>query len=352
MKFGITILLIAVYTISSAQTFTKSTSDFTANNGEIFRVGDKIIIGSPSDFSNTYTYYTQGKSLSIKKDAVGTIKIGDKITDYDNRYKYVIIKHFKIHSEYGTFAVTDGLFNVMININKALETREIVSKKHWKSLVNTSTYMSDSIAYLRMIHAIDSVTIDNTKEFLYLFDNKKYNHIREDEFEFQEQISLTMNHLKKITLDTLFTDTLKILMKINLGNYDFTQKGFPVLWDNKNGTQILNDIWELMTPVDINNKGVKLTDLRIKFTNTEKFNLLPLNKTKANLFVKHRKNQSGNINREIYMYVHFKIKNIEEIHESIFKYDFLKGEQHLNCDIIKICFFEDEKSYHWLNNIE
>jgi hypothetical protein len=141
-------------------------------------------------------------------------------------------------------------------------------------------------------------------------------------------------------------------MKIDLGNYDFTQKGFPVLWDNKNGTQILNDRWEFMTPEDINKNRVKLTDLRLKFINTESFNLLPLNKEKANLFIKHRKDYNGNINRTVYMYVHLKIKSVEDIHNSIFKYDFLKGEIHLNSEIIKICFFEDQKSYNWLNNIE
>jgi hypothetical protein len=351
-RFGIVLILIVISTITVGQTFIKSTEPFTAINGEVFNVGDKIIIATPADFSNIYTYYTQGKNLEIKKDAVGSVKIGNNITEYDNRLKYVIIKHFKINPELGTFAVVDGLFNVMVNINKAIETREIVSKKHWASLSNSSTLMTDSISYIRMLHQIDSVNIDNTKEFLYLFDNKIYNQIREDEFEFQEQITLTMNKLKTIAIDTQFNDTLKIMMKIDLGNYDFTQKGFPVLWDNKNGTQILNDRWEFMTPEDINKNRVKLTDLRLKFINTESFNLLPLNKEKANLFIKHRKDYNGNINRTVYMYVHLKIKSVEDIHNSIFKYDFLKGEIHLNSEIIKICFFEDQKSYNWLNNIE
>lgn len=355
MKIGILSILVLSFNLIQGQTYVKTTEPFTAKNGEIFKVGDKILIGSPADFSNIYTYFTQGKNLEIKKDAVGTIKIGNNITNYDNRIKYAEIKHFKINSELGTFAVTDALFNVMINIDKALETREIVSKKHFEALWNTSTNMTDSVAYLRMLNKIGSVNIDNAKEFLYLFNNKLYNKVREDEFEFQEQISSTINQLKKDAISKQFNDTLKILLEIDLGNYDFNLNGFPMLWnDNSMGVQILSDSWN-MSPEDINKNNVSLTDLRLSFTNKNDFSLLPLNKDKANLFVKHRKDSRGNIDRKVYMFVHFKLKNIEDINNSEIKYEFFKVDikaKILNAEIIKICLFEDEKFYNWLNNIE
>jgi len=355
MKFRLLYFLVLSFNLIEGQTYTKSTEPFTAKNGEIFKVGDKILIGSPADFSNTFTYYTQGKNLEIKKDAVGTIKIGNNITQYDNRIKYVEIKHFKISSENITYAVTDALFNVMINIDKALETREIVSKKHFEALWNTSINMTDSIAYLRMLNKVGSVNIDNAKEFLYLFNNKLYNRVREDEFEFQEQISSTINQLKKDAITNQFNDTLKILLEIDLGNYDFNLNGFPVLWnDNPMGVQILSDSWN-NSPEDINKNNVSLTDLRLSFINKNNFSLLSLNKEKANLFVKHRKDFKGNIDRKVYMFVHFKLKNIEDINNSEIVYDFFKVDikaKVLNAEIIKVCFFEDKKYYNWLNNIE
>jgi hypothetical protein len=351
MKIVITLIFLITYLTTIAQNFTKSTESFTAKNGEIFKVGDKITIASPADFSNTFSYYYQGKNLKKKQNAIDTVTIGKTTVVYDNRSKYSIIKYFLIDPILGTFAVTDGLFNIMVNINKAIETREVVSQKHRESMVNNSIRLTDSLAYIRMINQINSIDIDNAKEFLYLFNNKKYNEIREDEFEFQDQISTTLKQLNEDALNKKTEDTLKILLTIDLENYDFDKNGFPVAWNNQDGIQVLSNIWEALTPEDINKNKVKLTDLRIKFTNTDLFDLLPLNKEKANLFVKHRKNFNGNINRTVYIWVHFLIKNSEIEQGSELKYDFLKKKVNLNSEIIKVDFFEDKVGYNWLNSI-
>jgi len=359
IKEVITIVLLGICIGVNSQNIKKSFEPYTAKNGETFKVGDKIIIGSPADFSNKYLYYTYFRDLSEKLTANhGYVILNDKKIEVDIRYDTRTIKLFKIYEDYGTCAVFDKLLNEMINIDKGLETGELVTKKnkkHLDAIYNNSINLNDSIAYIEYLNLINTITIENTKEYLYLFDNNIYNQIREDEFEFHEKILETKNFLKNEIEKKENNDTFKIFLKIEIGNYDFDKNGFPIKWGIKNGIQILDDLWEFFTPKDINNNGIKLTDLRLQFTNTEDFIFLSLNKEKANYLIKHRKDESGNIDRYIYMYAHFIInKVVENVNESLikFKYDFIEEEAHLKCDLIKICFFEDKKGYNWLNNIE
>lgn len=348
----VTIICFGIQTLNLAQNFTKSTSPYTAFNGRIFHVGDTIIIGSPGDFSNEYLYFTKGKDHAIRNKAEGVIKIGNQEKKYDMRYHAALIKHFKIYPGYGTCAVVENIFNNMININKALEIGELMSQEHIAAVTNKVPYLTDSIAYIEFLRRNDTTpTKDHAKEFLYLFQNKIYNQIREDEFEFNNKINLT----QKILLNEIrqsYSDTFKICIPIEISNYEFDKNGFSLIWDNASTVHILTNILQILTPEDINKEHVKLTDLYLKFSNTEQFNFFSLFPDRANYLIKHRKEKNGDVDRKIWMYVHFTISDIENTKTGFYKYKFIDAEKCMNCKITKICLFEDKIGYNWLNTIK
>ncbi|MFM8913619.1 MAG: DUF4852 domain-containing protein, partial [Flammeovirgaceae bacterium] len=139
-----------------------------------------------------------------------------------------------------------------------------------------------------------------------------------------------------------------------LGNYDFDKEGFPVKWEN-NGIQIYSSLFEGLTPEDINKQGVKLTDLRIKFQNADKFNFLPVNSEKANLFIKSRKDSYGNVDRSVKMRINFRITGLMDGQTSQEKKLFV-NEKYLNAEIVSIDFFKEKSNAYqglrgWLNSL-
>jgi hypothetical protein len=343
------VLFLILPNLLFSQTFKKSMEPYTAKNGKVYRVGDTIGIASPADFSNEFKYYVQGKNLSIKQKAQGVTEYSD--TKYDNRYKLYIIKQFKIYEEHGTFAVIDKVFNVMINIEKGLETGEMISPKLEELMYNKPQIFTDSVAYLAYLNRENEISNENGKEFLYLFDNKRYDYAREDEFAYHAEINKTKKFLNETTNQINPNETYFIRFNDEIGNYNFDSLSFPLLWKN-NGAQILNDTWQIFTPEDINKNKVELTDLRIFFDNIDAFKSLPLNMEKAQYLVKHRKNKAGDVDRKMYLGIQFKIKRLvgKEYFEQIF---IDKGEKYLICEIQRIDFFEDKEFlYNYLNTVE
>lgn len=111
-------------------------------------------------------------------------------------------------------------------------------------------------------------------------------------------------------------------------------------------------MWEYHTPVDINKNKVSLTDIKILFTNVDKFNKMPLNEDKANTFVKHRKATNGNVDRTIKMVIYFTIDGLKHDAPEKWKDITLHDENILVCDIKRIDFFEDGwPSWNWLTSV-
>lgn len=347
------LLFSALFNIqANAQNFVKSSEPFKAKNGQLFKVGDTILIGTPADFSNVYSYYVQGKDLSLKKEAKGEIKIAGEYKKYDNRFQRSIIKGFFIYEKEGTFAVLDKVFNVMIHIDKGIESGELVSNELEKVIRDRTTLFSDSMAYIEHIKFTKDYTIETVKEFLYLFDNTTFNRVREDEFEFNKNINSTKSKLKDGTKNLDSSKVFKIIFEDELGNYDFEKQSFPILWKN-NGLHLLSDTWEHRTPIDINKNKVQLTDLKIKFSNTKDFNLMPLIEERANSLVKYRKGPDGTVDRRIRMAIYFTISDMK-IGKAIPWEDFsLKSEGVFICRITRIDFFEDAiPAWNYLGSID
>lgn len=331
-----------------AQDFEKSKEPYKASNGEIFEVGQIINLGAPGDFSNDFLYVVKGNDF-IREASTGTVHLNNKTVNYDYRLKPREIKSFKIYPDHGTYAVVDNLFNIMINIDKALELREIMSAEHKNAFIHSSKKMTDSIAYVRMLLNEDTITIEQLKEYTYLFNKNKYKEIREDEFEFYKFLNSEKKRLQKFSLD--LSDSLKLMVRVELGNYDFDRQGFPVLWNTSDSIKLLDDLWRYATPEDINKNQVDLTDLNVNFNNSSEFSFLPLNEERANFLIKHRKNYNGTVNRFVYFFIHFTTVGYRTIDRVEYYKDFISDEKVMDCKIFKICVFEDDFGYNWLNNI-
>lgn len=341
------VLFLILPNLVFSQTFTKSVEPYTAKNGKTYKVGDKIIVTTPADFSNTFLYYGSGNGLYHKKDAI----FKSENNTHDNRWKIQTIKQFKIYNDIGTVAVIDKLFNVGVLIEKALETGEIATPKLEELIYQKPKVFTDSVAYLTYLNRESEISNDNVKEFLYLFDNKRYDYAREDEFAYRAEINKTKKNLNKVANQINPDETYFIRFNDRIGNYNFDSLSFPLVWKN-NGAQILDDTWQIFTPEDINKNDVELTDLRIFFENIDKFKNLPLNMEKAQYLVKHRKDKYGDVNRRMYLGIHFKIKEL--VGKEYFEQNFIdKGEKYLICEIQRIAFFEDKEfQYNYLNTIE
>lgn len=341
------VLFLILPNLVFSQKFTKSVEPYTAKNGKTYKVGDQIIVTAPADFSNIFLYYGSGRGLSYKKNA--TFKTENN--SYDNRWKIHTIKQFKIYNDIGTVAVTDKLFNDGILIEKALETGEIATPELEEFIYQKPKVFTDSLAYLAYLNREGEITNDNVKEFLYLFDNKRYNYVREDEFAYHAEINKTNKHLNEVTNQINPNETYFIRFNDEIDNYNFDSLSFPLLWKH-NGAQILNDTWQSFTPEDINRNNVELTDLRIFFENIDDFKNLPLNIERAQYLVEHRKGRSGNIDRRMYLGIQFKIKKL--VGKGYFEQDVIdKGEKYLICEIQRIDFFEDKEfQYNYLNTIK
>lgn len=341
------VLFLILPNLVFSQNFTKSVEPYTAKNGKTYKVGDNIIVTTPADFSNTFLYYGSGNGLSFKKDAI----FKSENNTHDNRWKIHTIKQFKIYNDIGTVAVIDKLFNVGVLIEKALETGEIATPELEELIYHKPKVFTDSVAYLAYLKRENEITNENAKEFLYLFDNRRYDYAREDEFAYHAEISKTKKFLNEVTNQINQDETYFIRFNDRIGNYSFDSLSFPLMWKN-NGAQILDDTWLAFNSDDINKNKVELTDLRIFFENIEDFKYLPLNMEKAQYLVKHRKDRFGDVDRKMYLGIQFKIKKL--VGKEYFEQNFIdKGEKYLICEILRIDFFEDKEfQYNYLNTIK
>ena len=335
MKKLFILFLLFISNYMFGQTFTNSNQPYKAKNGIEFKIGDTILITTPYDFSNVYKSYYSRKTK--KQEAITKI---DNYT-FDSRRRIHIIKQFKINAESVTFAVFDKLFNEMVDIELGIETGEIANDFLKEIYKSSKIYFTDSIAYLNYLKRANALTNEQVKEFIFLFDNKKYNSFREDEFQFNSEIRKTKEFLTKELSIFNLEKNYYIFTDLQFGNYDFDSLSFPLKWKGE-AMDILNDTWETFTTVDMNKIGVDLTNLKLVFTNIENFSAMPLNEEKAKLLVNYRKDETGVVNRDLKAGIKFKIKELKKE----------ENQNYLLCEIIRLDLFEDKDLYNYLNSIK
>lgn len=351
LKRVIIVLAVFHHFTSNGQAFEKSLSPYTSDGGFVYRVGDTLTIGNAADFGKEkFSYFFSNNRHNAPMSVTTEIESTGKILDW--RFSRVLIKQFRVFDG-TTYAVIDKLFGYQFDIENALKSGELVNQKHAEILKVRAPILTNEKAYLEYYKRDTLVNKDQIKEFMYLMDHSTYKNVREDEFEFNKQLKTTKKQMQSYEVDT--SQIFAVAFTDKVGNYDFDRSGFPIVWNN-NGAQILSDTYETFSSEDINNERVELTNLRIRFLNTNDFNFLPLNEDKANKLVKRRKNSNGDVDRTVYMAIFMKIKKLstEDVEGTLFgMFTFKKETQFLVCEIVSIDIFEDKTpSYNWLNSID
>lgn len=321
----------------SAQTFKKSNDEFIAYDGQSFKKGDTLILASPSDFSNSYVYYTQGKGREIRKDAISNIKTNNGYHKIDNRFKKLVIKYFRVHSEDGVYAVVGTMFNEMIHINNALRTNEIISKKDYQTLYPTARYFSDTLAYYYSNLFDDSIANNDVIEYLYFYNNESYQHYHQDEFEFSKIVNSTKNTINVSLNQISLKDTLRVNINMTLDQYNFESKSFEITWNRKS--------LKCYTPIMggkiyAGDSSFMQKSIILIFKNLIDFRTIKVDEEIANNFIKHRKSSNGRVNRDVNITLHFLIRDLKkEVSKN-------KREYKFEADIVKMSVFEDKALYY------
>lgn len=164
-------------------------------------------------------------------------------------------------------------------------------------------------------------------EYLYQSDHDTYKKYWDDEFalhsKLKDQYHLMLKRVKNFDLNS----TYYVLLKTNLGRYNFQKKAFKF---NPLPKGYYFPVKE--APEQYSCKICKtFTRIRLIFTNGNDINYAPMAKSKARKFIESRKQQfSGNVNRSIVLKIYFKptkkmnvqssnLKNMVTLHGTVTK---------------------------------
>ncbi|MEA2016876.1 MAG: ankyrin repeat domain-containing protein [Campylobacterota bacterium] len=193
---------------------------------------------------------------------------------------------------------------------KQLFKKELISLKDAK--IKNNKKSKSKIVNFRNKETVDSIGLSVLKDYISSFEKnktnvamwyissdqnevEKYFKFKNDEFEIDSILENSYSDfIKKIqNQKTFIGKTSELRLGIKFKKYDFKNKRFPL---------------ELMTEdSSIAFEGSKITNLKLSFNNINKNNIfLPMQKAKAKIFIKNRREASGYINRELiarYTYV-------------------------------------------------
>jgi hypothetical protein len=174
--------------------------------------------------------------------------------------------------------------------------------------------------------------------------NNLYDNTREDEFDYHNSLnqakSELTNNLKKIDFNKQFS----INTKLSIGNYNFENHGF-LLNEEKLNFNLVEKVKTIFT-----NAKSEYPPIDIVFPNFEDFRFLEIEPDYANSFLKRRKDDYGNIDREVYVKLNFNIVNLtQEEKNSLKQYsgNLLFGK----ISSIEVYEYKNFK-YNWLGTIK
>ena len=296
MKKTITsiLLLTLTATISFAQTLTKIYGSVEVDDRTI-NIGDKYIVYEPQNFQKTYESIYSNKRLSTKRSRF--TQVDDKKYDY-SLAKYSVVKIFKATD--GRIILSDGgIFPNYIEIEAALKNGEVITEDELSKRYNQRELLDDSTAFIHFIKRFDGETNEFWKDWLYTYKNDVYDRTHEDEFEFYGVVNKAGEQLLEAAEKLDNTTIYSANIKVELDGYDFSSNSFKFLW--KGGS--FNIFRSLM--------GCKCTldKINLELSNLSEFETLPVPFEQAKSFISNRKDRYGRVDRDVYLWVNFKLTN-------------------------------------------
>lgn len=278
--------------------------EYQAFDGTTYKVGDSVLIG-------LHTGYKEYDD--IKEYYVSQYSSGYRAVNHDISFKKYEIKSVgtggetakKMYYDENTILMRFGTRGFLKEdyiaiLDDAIRSGEIISKLPPQELVAHNQKLNDSIAFLYFVKST-SIPIEKfNKEYLYRYMNSLYTKTKEDEFEFQSSLEQAKKNLIKLTSLVDFSKSYAIFTSFDLDNYDFENKGFLIRTEFPKYYVVESADWG------------KYPGIYIVFPNYDKFRFVSVIPNDANSFVKRRKDKYGNINREVFAKINFKIVNIDD----------------------------------------
>lgn len=286
LRLSLLLILSVCLNPSSAQTKIKFSEPYETSSGIILNPDDTLIFGFPSDtFRKAFRYVYISNNEKLFTSAATNRK--------------AVIKHFRRETIDGKEVIIAvippqpevALFNVHIEIDKALESGEIFSTK--SQFIGSKGNWFDNEPLLYFIKVFEKDPQNYAREFLYRYNRETFTRYKDDEFEINKIVNSTILDMEK-SIDSLsFTTTYTVGIKLDLNEYDFSRRAFPFL------------LTEAVTVLDATWNTHALSKVYMVITNAKLFTGLEMNEDRAKNFIQKRKDRYGNVDRTVYAKVNF-----------------------------------------------
>ncbi len=316
--------------------------EFEAIDGNIYRVGDSILIGLNSgykSYDDIQEYYTDNYSsgyrnvksnIALKKYLIKSIGKGGEFAEKMYWDSEDILIRFGTKGFLGE--------DYYARMDYAIKSGEIVSRLPSKDDFLKYDKLNDSIAFAYFVKSTSIPTEKFSEEYLYRFMNDLYTNSREDEFEYHNSVSKAKNILNSILSNVDFSQNFSLYTTFYLDNYDFENKGFLIRAEDPK-YKVANDAnWP------------KYPSIYLIFPEFEKYRFVSIEPEFANSYIKRKKDKYGDIDRKVYARINYKIVDVDE--SKIEASDRYSGNL-LFGKIISIELYEFENYYYnWIGTIK
>lgn len=283
--------------------------EYEAFDGTVYKVGDSVLIG----FNTGYNYY----------DNISELHVDQYGSSYQDVKKDISFKKYKIKSVGKDANLADKLYEdentifltigtrgyfkeeYYVILEDAIRSGEIVSRIIPENQRTNYKRFSDTLSLLYYIKTT-IIPVDKFKEeYLYRYINDLYTKTKEDEFEYHNALQTSKKEIEKKIQLLDFNTSYSISTTLNLDNYDFEYNGFKITNETLSFKLVKAKTSTWGAPNDY-------PAISIVFPNYDKFRFISVYPQYANSFVKRRKDKYGNVDREVYARINFKILNVDD----------------------------------------
>lgn len=167
----------------------------------------------------------------------------------------------------------------------------------------TKSLDTNNAYYLYLKGTNTKITDDEYLNYAKVLETSTYNKYKNDEFEWEEQFVLLKQKFDKAISDADFDSIYTIVTAIEFGDYDFSKEGFTVSIDEG----IFFPLGELNYYYETTRDSLFRKEIAFKLDSFEKYNFFAIQKTDAKAFLQSRKDNYGDVNRQVTLQITYKI---------------------------------------------
>jgi hypothetical protein len=319
MKKVVLSIVIGACLMLSSFSRAQSNSEYISN-GLTLKVGDTIQVGIVEySFNHIKEPDGYGGYKTVDKDRN---LVGHKCVVYDANVKAPAIKNEFSRSENNnlqiiSFGIGGNVFYA--DAENAFKSGEFIIKMNPAPMVDRLTEPTAFAYFVKDAKMSPDLLVE---EYLYRYMHNLYKTSHDDEFESQNALSRAKEQLVQ---NIEQCDTAKIFsvregiknysyvsiteyIALNLGNYDFVNKGFP-LQEKQLEFEIIQSEEDDNALLSI----IKFASIDIVFLNFKDFRFVKVPENEASALLKRRKGTNGEVDRKVYATIIFSIVKSEII---------------------------------------